>query len=264
MQRPTSLFLLMAMHSSWVRAVFQEGTHLKTFLFLPKESVSAGLASEFIPGEEISWYAWNQFRYRSVPRSSVTIGEPASPEVTSTFFGSSVYRRNSELPGCRLCTWKQLAPAQLDLSSSCVGAPRVTSRARGSIFGVMVSHWQGSPVEKRARLSVLAPGPRPSACPLAFRLVLPLPGGWGGEWAGSTPPSSWLRQAGPVSGPEVHRQGPGHPGRGESAWAETIPYGEPGKGASGGVLYPRASLKRPTGEAWGGGLAPACLWATDS
>lgn len=39
-----------------------------------------------------------------------------------------------------------------------------------------------------------------------------------------------------------------------SAWAETIPYGEPGKGASGGVTaLPRASFPRPTGEAAGVG-----------
>lgn len=45
-----------------------------------------------------------------------------------------------------------------------------------------------------------------------------------------------------------------------SAWAETIPYGEPGKGASGGVPLSPGRLSRGQQVKRGaGGLAPACL-----
>ena len=44
-----------------------------------------------------------------------------------------------------------------------------------------------------------------------------------------------------------------------SAWAETIPYGEPGKGASGGVPLSRGRLSRGQPVKRGaGGRAPAC------
>ena len=44
-----------------------------------------------------------------------------------------------------------------------------------------------------------------------------------------------------------------------SAWAETSPYGEPGKGASGGVPLSRGRLSRGQQVKRGaGGRAPAC------
>lgn len=131
-------------------------------------------------------------------RSSVTIGEPASPEVTSTFFSSSVYRRNSGL---------RLPVVYVEAASACaVGsvvsavweAPRVAISGSGEIFEVAgFPPTRGSP--SGSRRSSPCAGPRPSACPPAFPA-------WCCRFArrlrkkgraGSTP--ARLRQAGPVS-----------------------------------------------------------------
>lgn len=154
-----------------------------------------------------------------------------------------------------LCTWKKLAHAQSGPFVSAVRKGlRVTSRTRGSLLGSWPPTDRARRVEKGARpfRYTLPRAWGRSAWPSAFPLgAAAASAGWEGEmsWFNASQLSSFAKQALSQAQKSIDRvldiqdEEP-------SAWAETIPYGEPGKGQGSGARG-RAGVSPEAGR-WSG------------